>query len=371
MRSHGSRRLPAAIATALMLVLAAGCGDADGVGSAADEARPTGVVAETTTTPAPSTDAGGAPLEPLGLSIPSDCPVPWEPVYAATESTYPVSVPTSEVPPERGESLDLLSRRFDPPDTDGDGNADGVGDTATSGETVVLSRADGDLLLAAEGGSVGSQGGTTWIGDLDGDGRDELLVLSSAEEITDGGFTSYPVYVVPGSTPNGRHDPAVVGVRLPVGSGAPVMPAGDQDGDGSDDVLLSVGAAVRVVSGAQIMAAGPGGAVDEVPAAMPGTPEGWVSGVVQLDPDQPPVLVLLADEVDDGVTLELWTQPGVVLTTSRVPVTLDGARGMQLTAYRSGEDRIVELASQMDRTGNSTAWAWNLDDPCAGPTPAG
>ncbi len=368
MRSHGCRRLPAAIATALALLLAAGCGDADVVGSEADESRPTGSVADTTTTSSPTSGAGGAPLEPLGLSIPSDCPVPWEPVYAATESTYPVSVPTSEVRPERGESLDVGSRRFDPPDTDGDGNADAVGDTATSGETVVITRADGDLVLAAEGAVVGTSGGMTWIGDLDGDGRDELLVFSSAEQTSDGG---YPLYVVPGSTPTGRHDPAVVGVQLPGTSYVAVMPAGDQDGDGTDDVLLSVGAAARVVSGALVMAPGPGGALEEVPAAVPGTPEGWVSGVVQMVPDQPPVLVLLADELDGGVTLELWTEPGVVLRTSRVPVTLDAARVMQMTAYRSGEDRIVELASQMDRTGNSTAWAWNLDDPCAGPTPAG
>jgi hypothetical protein len=352
-----------------MVLLAAACGEPEEVGRRVDDGSPTTSSPDvTTTSPVPS--GGAAPsLESLGLSIPQDCPVPWGPVYAQSEVHYPDTLPTSEARPERGESLDVLARRFDPPDTDGDGTADVVGDTATTGETVVISRTDGDLVLAADGGTIGTPGGVTWIGDLDGDGRDELAVFSSAEEPADGG---YPIYVVAGSTPNGRHDPAAVGVRLPVSSGAWLLPAGDQNGDGNDDLLMAAGDAGRVVDGPQVMAPGPGGVLDGVPAAVPGTPDGWINGVVRLAPDRPPVLVRLTGQEGDGVTLELWTDPGVILATRRVPLTLDRARGMPpLTAYRSGGDRIIELASQMDRSGATTAWAWNLDRPCAGATPAG
>lgn len=353
---------------AAMVLLAAACGDPEGVGRGVGGGSPTSSSPETTTTlPAPS--GGAAPLlEALGLSIPQECPIPWGPVYAQSEVIYPETLPTSEARPERGESLDVLARRFDPPDTDGDGTADVVGDTATTGETVVISRTAGDLVLASDGGAVGTLGGASWIGDLDGDDRDEIAVFSSSEELTDGG---YPVYVVPGSTTSGRHDPAAAGVRLPVSSRAWLLPAGDQNGDGNDDLLMSAGGAGRVVDGSQIMAPGPGGVLEEAPAAVPGTPEGWFNGVVQLAPDEPPVLVKLAAREDDGVSLEMWTDPVVILATRRVPLTLDQARGMQLTAYRSGGDRLIELASGMDRSGATTAWAWNLDRPCAGATPAG
>ena len=356
-----------ATVVAAIVLLAAACGDPERAGRGVDGGSPTSSSPEVTT-PSPMRSDGAPSLESLGLSIPPECPVPWVPAYAQSEVRYPETLPTSEARPERGESLDVLARRFDPPDTDGDGSADVVGDTANRGDTVVISRTDGDLVLASDGGVVGTLGGVTWIGDLDGDGRDEIVVYSSAEEPTDGG---YPVYVVPGSTTNGRHDPAAVGVRLPVSNTTLLLPAGDQNGDGNDDLLMPAGGAGRVVDGSQIIAPGPGGVLEEVPDAVPGTPDGWFNGVVQLAPDEPPVLVKLAGREGDGVTLEMWTDPVVILATLRVPLTLDQARGMQLTAYRSGDDRVVELASGMDRSGTTTAWAWNLDRPCAGTTPAG
>ncbi len=353
---------------AAVVLLAAACGDPTGAGGEVGGGSPTSRSPQTTTTlPVPS--GGAAPLlASLELSIPQECPVPWGPVYAHSEVLYPENLPMSEARPERGESLDVLARRFDPPDTDGDGTADVVGDTATSGETVVFSRTGGDLVLASDGGTVGTLGGVTWIGDIDGDGRDEIAVYTSDEGPADGG---YPVYIVPGSTPNGRHDPAAVGVRLPVSSRAWLLPAGDQNGDGNDDLLMSAGGSGRVVDGSQIIAPGPGGVLEEVPAAVPGTPDGWFNGVLQLATGGPSVLVKLAGREDDGVTLEMWTDPVVILATRRVPITLDQARGMQLTAYRSGGDRVVELTSGMDRSGATTAWAWNLDRPCAGTTPGG
>jgi hypothetical protein len=367
MGRDGHRWFGAATAVALVLVVTSCDAPVEVVRSVDDGAQATSPV-DKVTTGSPETGGRTAQrLESLGLSIPRDCPVPWEPVYAGTEYTYPSTVPAFEARPERGDSLDVLTRRFDPPDTDGDGTPDIVGDTATSGETVVITRTDGDLVLASDRGVVGTSGGMTAIGDLDGDGRDEVLVFSSADGPVDGG---YRLYVVPGSTPSGRHDPAVVGVRLPGSTGTPLLPAGDQDGDGTDDVIVWAGDSARVVGGASLMAPGPGGALDD-PAAIPGTPDGWVIGVVQLAPDHPPVLVLLTDGPDGAAALELWTEPRVVLGTRRAPLSLDSARGMApVTAYWSGENRVIELASQMDRSGATTAWAWSLDDPCAGPTSA-
>src|SRR3546814_1943215 len=109
---------------------------------------------------------------------------------------------------------------------DGDGEPDAV---TNGGDEVIVSGAAGELRLARAGGSVGSPGGQTWLGDLDGDGHDEVIVYVTTLP-TEGDLDPlvYDLVIVPGSTDHGTHDPADVGVRLPFGvSGPPVLPLGD------------------------------------------------------------------------------------------------------------------------------------------------
>ena len=151
--------------------------------------------------------------------------------------------------------------RFRAPDTDGDGVADVALEGVDDGAAFALARGDGELVLAVAGGSVGAPGGASWAGDLDGDGRDELLVF-----VADGsGAADHPLYVVPGAIPAGRHDPRAVGARLPAFAGMPAAPLGDVDGDGNQDLLLPRSSdELMVVSGTIIMDALGGAVRDDV-----------------------------------------------------------------------------------------------------------
>src|SRR5690606_21110926 len=123
------------------------------------------------------------------------------------------------------------------PDTDGDGRTDVIGTTA-EGAAILIERGDGQVVLAVPG-VVGFPGGRASEGDLDGDGRDDLVVYVSP--FTDPPRAEDVVVVVPGSVAPGTHDPREVGVEL-FASSAPagvVSGVGDQDGDGADDVAWS------------------------------------------------------------------------------------------------------------------------------------
>src|SRR3546814_12531704 len=76
-------------------------------------------------------------------------------------------------PPVEGASINVRERSYEAPDVDGDGEPDAV---TNGGDEVIVSGAAGELRLARAGGSVGSPGGQTWLGDLDGDGHDEVIV---------------------------------------------------------------------------------------------------------------------------------------------------------------------------------------------------
>ena len=83
---------------AVMAVVGA-CGTAEDTSSSAAAAPSTSTTA-TASGHDPDDEPPGEPpgftpmpIAEVGLAVPADCPVPWLPVYAQDEQTYPVSVP--------------------------------------------------------------------------------------------------------------------------------------------------------------------------------------------------------------------------------------------------------------------------------------
>ena len=274
-------------AAAALAVVAAGCGDTTADG---------GTLEGEPTDPAPTGGSRPAddlirlpatPLDAVGLEIPPDCPTPWLPAYDETEDDYPFPDPSTA---RRLALIGSAAERHDSgagmdADTDGDGAPDEHPESAEGGAAFGLRRSDGDLVLAVPDGSVGAPGGRSRAGDLDGDGRDEVLVY-----VDDGTSPSYPLHVVPGTTPAGRHDPRVVGTRLPFDTTQGVMPVGDLDGDDRDDLAMPGPDGGFVVVGGPTIVAAAGGALPAGSAAyrLPGAP---VTVLPLGDPARPVPLV--------------------------------------------------------------------------------
>lgn len=353
-RTRSSRGVAA---LAALTVLSVGCGDER---SASRE--PTGTPSTTSSTTAV---ADGPPPFPapspasVGLELPTDCPLPWLPVYAQVVQNPPSGNPLTEVPPGEGAPIDPLTRRSSPPDTDGDGAPDQVLEGVDDGSSFGLRRSDGDLVLAVDGGTVGAPGGASWVGDLDGDDRDDLLVF-----VADGTSDRYPDVVVSGAVGAGRHDPREVGVILPP---TPILPVGDVDADGADDlVIANSDDELVVVSGRDVLAT-PGGSLERDTTPISSLPDD-VKGVVFLGEERPvPVVPAAADDGSGATELTLLTEPPIVLRTDRVPGIPDG----EVSAFLTDGQRYVRLTNIPGRAVDHVEFIWNLDDPCAGPTPTG
>jgi hypothetical protein len=211
---------------------------------------------------------------------------------------------------------------------------------------------------------VGWPGGRTWIGDLDGDGVDEVLVISTRPG-GDGG-DGMPAVIVPGTVAPGLQDPFEVGITLPIdgAKGQGALGIGDIDGDGADDVMMpnpSDPSTVVVVSGRTLMAPGAGGSLPEVPESIatadPAQALASANGLLTLAPGTDPVAGRMTAE-----GLELLTEP---VTRLRTDDQLDGAAGSPvLTAYRSGGHRIVVLRTDAGRSGVTLTQMWDLDGAC-------
>ena len=191
-------------------------------------------------------------------SAAAGCTQPYQPWFEAT--TYPVGDPV----PDLGTSLRYTVHA---PDTDGDGVADTiVDDTDPAGgvyQSLTITRGDGTItLLPGPGHSyiyLGSYGPQP--GDLNGDGRDELVV---------GVDTVGEQYLLPGTTAPGTHDIAAVGISLD-GLSNVSQPVGDQNGDHKADLAFADSSGWSVYSGADLMAPGPAVPSDPRPRS-PATP---------------------------------------------------------------------------------------------------
>lgn len=341
-------------------MLVAGCAGEAGQSSGAEAA--TIVMPPSSEAAEPATPSAAA----LGLDVGRSCVQPWLPVYAG--GTVYNGVPPAdwpdEVRPADGPSIDVLARGYDAPDTDGDGQPDLVSTTA-EGAAILIERGDGQLVLLLPG-VVGFPGGRTSVGDLDGDGRDDLVVYVSPFGSAD--RSEDALVVVPGSLPAGSYDPRDVGVQLltTTAPGGLVTGVGDHDGDGSDDVAWSG----EVVSGRALLAPGPGGRLDERPPGIGRLPERSV-GVLSLGAGVAPVFVSTrAGGAAAAIDLVLHVDPEVVLRTARVSPGINTARPGAVTGWLSDGHRIVALTVDGGRSGDTETWAWDLDAPCAGPTPA-
>jgi len=357
-----------ALAVALLGAMTAACGSggSDPLADGTDATAVTTTTIQPVLTTADAPEFTPVPLADIGLSIPADCPTPWLPVYAQDETTYPVSVPPAEVRPSGGTPIpDLETLRLQIPDSDGDGTPDEQLEGIDEDRTFALRRGDGDLVLAVDGGTVGAAGGASWVGDLDGDDRDEVLVF-----VAEGDRLDYPLYVVPGSTPAGRHDPRSVGVRLPATAGQPVSGTGDLDGDGVGDLLLPRADTELMVVGGTIIMDALGGAVANDVEPLVTLPGDVRSTLLLGDARAVPIRVTAVDGDPDATDLVFMTEPPIVLRTDRDALAPDAAGAGRITAFENEDGRHVQFAMPGTRSGTQLVFVWNLDDPCAGPTPA-
>ncbi len=222
-----------------------------------------------------------------------------------------------------------LTSSPDSVDSDADGDPDQIDNPSaelsiTSGRGIVTFRHEGQVLWA---------GG---VGNIDGVPGDEIGVWAAAP--VDGARAIYTniteAWVVPGATPPGDVDPAVVGTS--VGTGLPSF-SPDRDGDGVPDVIVVdyatddlLSGSSSVLSGAAIVAAGLGA---EAPASS-----------------------------------TLLSLPGVVYGFARFDAPADDLEGVDsvyrrdgdiVTIFVQGDDVVLRLA----RNGEITSYGLRPDPP--------
>jgi hypothetical protein len=286
------------------------------------------------------------------------CTEPFAPIYAASTSADGVSNrrqlwpehPVSP-PPADGTDLDAVRPRYlAGPDTDGDGRGDQVTIDLGSGEQVmVITRGDGEVRIGQRGSNLGELTSRP-VGDLDADGRDEVMFLARPSA---GGEDQ--IFVLPGSTPTGSHQADDVSIEIPSYF---LFGAGDQlDGPG-DDLLVTDTADVGsgIVSGREVMAPGPGGRLASFPIAE--ALAGYPAGVFDLGGPRP-ALTTIEDEGSRSV-VRLWRDGRA---TSFATAGADLGEAYLSVSMTRADGRTYLRAGTSDR-GGSTTFTWDVDDPC-------
>ncbi|MEO1700093.1 MAG: integrin alpha [Planctomycetota bacterium] len=197
----------------------------------------------------------------------------------------------------------------------GDTNADGVGDVyvidyqnqAQRGRLFVYSGVDGALLHSIRG-PLGSRWifGRVKIGDLDGDGHDDLMTCSSLNDV--GGIDAGAIYFHSGATGTslGRFTSDTAGRNM----GSDCASVGDVDGDGTEDVFVGVGAITPGVGGAFVLPTG----------------------------TAPPVLHCEGTVNSTGDAGEIGYSGSLELSTSTFAFSVQGLPASQLTVVFGGAD---------------------------------
>jgi hypothetical protein len=297
--------------------------------------------------------AGVLLVGPLALVVPAsaaECAQPY----------LPTRVTRTWEPPVRGESLDRLQRvRTTAPDTDGDGRPDTVTvqHSADLDEwRLEVRRGDGVVTFAEPvppgrdapdlpSGAFVFNRPSAWWGDVDGDGRDDLLVAQIVRPQGDADQV-ITLHLVPGTVAPGVHRPSEVGTLVP---GQDADEVGDQDGDGGVDIALRDG---RVVSGRSLLA-GEVRVLRTLPAPL--------VGVLELGGR--PTIVVAPPAPRDVLDLTLLGAPDVRLRSAGMPFPTGDSTSLRVGATRVDGHRVV-WASTLTRAGGSS-WTWDLEGPCA------
>jgi hypothetical protein len=312
----------------------------------------------------------------LGFSCQPVCSAPYRPVGGDEVSvgepptgTWPVPATAVARPTVTG-----------PLDTDGDGAADTT-EGADEGRTLVVRRASGDLSLTVAAPAL------IWTdlpeqltaGDLDGDGRDDLVVTvltRPPEHAADQPPTVR--YLVAGATADDVHPVAAVGsVLLPAGDPRRINTVGDIDGDGRDDLAAitvtgDIPRDTRVWLGADLTLSP--GATEAPPSVRP--PDGDFLGAVPLDGRDALVIVThRADSEEQYHDFLVWVPEGELAFTTRgagpVATVQPIGAGTAPAQFRvlddpgpSGNGRDRWLTATLQNRGQTQRWAWDLDELC-------
>lgn len=317
-----------------------------------------------------------APVEPtiatpLGAGSPAQedgsCAEPYLPIVGLRSDGH--ANPAYAVWPDRGTKPPILlgddldhgaALRNAGVDTDGDGTADDVTtDLSTVPEAVVIDRGDGTVRVALDGHSTIALTDFP-VGDLDADGRDELLLLSrDPDTATD------RVFVLPGATTPGEHQADQTGIEI--ATYYDLTAAGDQiDGPGRDLLVRSGGPpgeeprTSTLVSGDRLMAVGPG---STAPLSGDGpTLDGWPAGVFDVG-DAKPALATSEHGADGSVLVHLWRDGEATRFTSPAEVTFPSAPSVSMARLAADGGQLILRAGHADR-GGSLALLWDVHDPC-------
>lgn len=283
--------------------------------------------------------AGAMSLGSAPVGGQAACSEPYSPL--ATAELYPAQESLPAV------DADVVSVAFDtsqnPVDMDGDG-ADDTQLVDPFTNNVRVTRSDGVLDIDTGAADFVATDG---LGDLDGDGRDELSVIVSGGAIPG-------VFVVPGATPPGQASIAAT-IRLR-DDGVSELIGVD---DGSGRLLVIGGGETEVLDGSEVMAVGaPGDATGVTGQSVTGDAE----GKADLGGSGPDLVVLVEEQADRGLVTLLGDET-LTFTTSpetwRPPYVAGGA-GAEVLA---GPDGVFVTLASDDRSG-ATAWMWSWTRPC-------
>ena len=292
--------------------------------------------------------AAAAPATPERSTGPSvaACAQAYDPWFSAYTYTDP---PTAV--PDLGASI---ACETGPPDTDGDGKPDVIG--SGDAKKVQITRGDGVVTL-----SPGDKHNYIYLtgygpqpGDLDGDGRDELII---------GVDQQGEQYLLPGTTAPGTYDIPDVAIHFD-GLSSSSRPVGDQNGDGSDDVAfpgeISPGkGGWAIYAGKDLLAPGAGGNLTAPPPIATYRGENLIAA--SLKPGAAPTIIT-GSRYPSSTNVTVFSSPPIQFIARDVLAEYTGGPG-KLEAFSKGGQAFVTVSAS-DRSGSSIA-IWNVDDPCS------